>query len=352
MTAHADVTQARPAREVLAWGRELVDPLLREAVDTLPPAMRRITGYHFGWWEADECPSAAGSAGGKAFRPALALLAAEAAGQDAASALPAAAAVELVHNFSLMQDDVIDGDLTRRHRPTAWSVFGPGQAIVAGDALLTLAFDVLSAAEPAGTRDGTQILHEAVLELMEGQHADLSFEERSDVGLAECLDMARGKSGALLGCACALGGWFGGARPGQVNQLRGFGVQLGVAFQLVDDLLGIWGDPEVTGKPVHADLHRRKKSLPVVAALTSGTAEAAELASLYYRDQPLSDAEVRRSADLVDRAGGRGWSQHRAGELLASALEQLHAAVPTTGPAGRATAELEGLAYLAVHRDS
>lgn len=273
-------TEARPAREVLAAGRRQVEPALREAVGQLPPAVRRIAGYHFGWWDADGTPTGPDAAGGKAIRPALALLAAGACGGEPATALPAAVAVELVHNFSLVQDDVIDGDLTRRHRPTAWSVFGTGAAIVAGDALLAQAVEVLAGSGHPATQPALRLLTTATLELIEGQHADLSFEQRTDVDLLECLRMAAGKSGALLGCACALGGTFGGGSAAQVTLLREFGEQLGVAFQLTDDLLGIWGNPERTGKPVYSDLRRRKKSLPLVAALTSGTAAGAELTTL------------------------------------------------------------------------
>jgi geranylgeranyl diphosphate synthase type I len=360
-TSTPTVTDVRSAYQVLAWSRELVDPALRKAVGTLPGSIRRIAGYHFGWWEADGHPIRPGSRGGKAIRPALALLAAEAVGAEPAAALPAAVAVELVHNFSLIQDDVIDGDLTRRHRPTVWSVFGPGAAIVAGDALLTLAFDAISgsghpaagnpsAPMPSGAETtAARMLHNAVLDLIEGQHADISFEGRADVDLTECVTMAEGKSGALLGCACALGAWFGGATATHVARLRRFGAQLGVAFQLADDLLGIWGDPAVTGKPVHSDLHRRKKSLPLVAALTSGTPAGEELAMLYDRDRPLSDSDLVRAAELVDRAGGRAWSRRRSGDLLASALRQLRGGVGSGS--GRAVAELRALARLAAYRD-
>jgi geranylgeranyl diphosphate synthase type I len=349
MTVHVEapsqVIQARPARELLAWARELVDPGLREAVDTLPPAMRRMAGYHFGWWEADGTPSRADA--GKAFRPALALLAAEAVGGIPVVALPAAVAVELVHNFTLIQDDVMDGDRTRRHRPTVWSRFGTGQAIVAGDALLTLAYDLLAGTRHPAARQAARMLSAAVLDVLEGQQADLDFERRTEVSLDECLSMAEGKSGALLGAAVALGAAFAGGGPEQVARLRSFGEQLGLAFQLADDLLGIWGDPAVTGKPVHSDLRQRKKSLPLVAALTSSTPAGAELAGLYHGDRPLSEAEVRRTAELVDRAGGRRWCQARADGLLTEALRHLYAVAGDR----RAAAELTGLAQLAVYRD-
>ncbi|MCW2912658.1 MAG: Geranylgeranyl pyrophosphate synthase-like protein [Actinomycetia bacterium] len=343
--AAEDGTEDRSAHEVLAWSRSVVEPALREAVDTLPDSMRHIAGYHFGWW--DEHGRPAGADGGKTIRPALALLAAEAAGGVHAPAIPVAAAVELVHNFSLLHDDVMDGDPTRRRRPTAWSVFGTSAAILVGDALLALAFDVLAGSGHPAAQAGTRMLSAAVQALVDGQIADMVFEERADVGMPECLAMAERKTGALLGCACALGASFGGGGPGQIKRLRGFGEQLGVAFQFVDDLLGIWGDPAVTGKPIYSDLHNRKKSLPVVAALTSGTAAGDELTGLYHRERPLPDADLVHMAELIDLAGGRVWSQAQADLLLAGALHQLCSA----GPPARATAELESLARLATRRD-
>lgn len=251
--------------------RTLVYPELRAAVESLPRAMRRIGLYHFGWQHADGTP-AAGNAG-KAIRPALVLAAAAALGGPAAraAAVRAAAAVELVHNFTLLHDDLMDRDTTRRHRPTAWTVFGDTDAILAGDALQALALRLLAedphpASVPAAAR-----LAACVVELCEGQHADTDLEQRAPdaVTLDEVLAMAEAKTGALLGCACALGALYAGAGAEEVAALDGFGRQAGLAFQLIDDVIGIWGDPRHTGKPVGADLAARKKSLPVVAALTS-----------------------------------------------------------------------------------
>ncbi|MEO7196576.1 MAG: family 2 encapsulin nanocompartment cargo protein polyprenyl transferase [Pseudonocardiaceae bacterium] len=357
-------TEGRSAREVLAWSRTTVEPALRAAVDTLPASMRRIAGYHFGWWnehgksyemsekdtkKGPEKDSAKGI-GGKAIRPTLVLLSAQAVGGLPAAAVPAAAAVELVHNFSLLHDDVLDGDLTRRHRPTAWSVFGLNAAILAGDALLTLALDVLATSGHPAATDGTRMLTATVQKLIDGQSTDLTFEQRVQVELAECLSMVRKKTGSLISCACAMGASFGGGSLAQVEQLRGFGTHLGLAFQHMDDLLGIWGDPAVTGKPVHSDLLSRKKSLPVVAALNSDTPAGRELAALYYRTAPLSNTELARAAELIELAGGRAWSQAQVDDLLARALRQLPTA-DLTAHTARAIGELGALARLATHRD-
>jgi geranylgeranyl diphosphate synthase type I len=159
--------------------------------------------------------------------------------------------------------------------------------------------------------------------------------------------MAEGKTGALLGASCALGALFGGGTAEQVDRLGAFGRDLGLAFQHVDDLLGIWGDSSVTGKPVYSDLRNRKKSLPVVAALTSGTAAGNELSAFYRTSRELSDTELVRAAELIDVSGGRAWSQAQADELLERALRCLASAAS----APRAATELGVLAKLATRRD-
>ncbi|GAA3856846.1 family 2 encapsulin nanocompartment cargo protein polyprenyl transferase [Saccharothrix violaceirubra] len=341
-----DVTPARRgAREVLSWSRRGVDPALRAAVDRLPAAMRDVAGYHFGWW--DENGRVVGADAGKAIRPALVLLSARAVGGSAEEAMPAAVAVELVHNFSLLHDDVMDGDRTRRHRPTAWTVFGVNTAILAGDALLTLALDVLAASGHPCAQRAIRVLSAAVQSLLGGQSSDLAFEERRSVAVAECVRMAELKTGALLGASCELGALYGEGAPERVAHLRAFGDRLGLAFQFVDDLLGIWGDPGVTGKPVHSDLANRKKSLPVVAALASDTPAGRSLDALYHAAEPLSADDLARAATLIEAAGARAWSRERADTLLAQARAHLDAAGPERDPAE----ELTALARLVADRD-
>lgn len=337
--AQARPPAVRSASQVLSWARTMVDPPLRAAVDTLPEDIRLIAGYHLGWWEADGRLHDVGA--GKAIRPALALLAAETTGGDPAAAIPAAVAVELVHNFSLLHDDVMDGDVTRRHRPTAWRVYGVNEAILVGDSLLTLAFEVLAM---AGRPQAVRALASGVQELLEGQTADLAFERRAEVSVAECVRMAQGKTGALLGRSCALGALLGGAGEPEVTALRDFGGRLGLAFQHIDDLLGIWGDPTVTGKPVYSDLTSRKRSLPVVAALTSNTPSGTRLRALYDRDGPLDSDDLARAAEFIDLAGGRSWSRREADLLLASALAGLARADI------RDSSGLRALAHLIIHR--
>lgn len=325
------------ATMLLERARAAVDPVLRAALGSLPAPMRRIALYHFGWENADGTPAQGGA--GKAIRPALVLAAASAVGGPTAraAAVRAAAAVELVHNFTLLHDDVMDRDTTRRHRPTAWTVFGDADAILAGDALQALALRLLAEDPRPVARAASVRLADCVIELCAGQHADTDMERRApgEVTLAETLAMAEAKTGALLGCACAIGALYAGAGDADVAALDAFGREAGLAFQLIDDVIGIWGDPRRTGKPAGADLAARKKSLPVVAALTSGTPAAAELAAAYatpHRKDDLEDLE--HIALTVERAGGRDWAQTQAADRMARAMQEVARAVPDPEAAG------------------
>lgn len=306
---------------ILTQVAETVAPAIRVALDLVDERTRVVAGYQLGYWDADG--RATSGVGGKGLRPALVLLSARVAGGDPKIGLPGAVAVELVHNFTLLHDDVIDGDRERRHRPTAWAQFGPGSAILAGDALLALASEVLSRSSAGGSSAAVAELAEAVRRMIAGQAADVAFETRDDVALDECLRMARDKTAALLSCSARLGATLCGAPAPLVEQLARFGEELGLAFQLVDDLLGIWGEPAVTGKPVLADLRSRKKSVPVVRALTSGHSAAAELAELYAAPGELSPRQLARAATLIEECGARDWTEKEADRLLTEALAVL-----------------------------
>lgn len=323
------------AELILERARAVVDPVLRGAIESLPGAMRRVALHHFGWEHADGSP-AAGNAG-KAIRPALVLTAAAALGGRREPAVRAAAAVELVHNFTLLHDDVMDRDTTRRHRPTAWTVFGDADAILAGDAMHALAMRLLAEDPHPASATAAARLASCVVELCEGQHADTAMEKRGpgEVTLDECLVMAEAKTGALLGCACALGALYAGGSAADVEAMDAFGREAGLAFQLIDDVIGIWGDPSRTGKPAGADLVARKKSLPVVAALASGTPAARELAELYA--VPYDEGQegaLERTVLAVERAGGRDWAQLQAADRMARAIHELSRAVPDPEAAG------------------
>jgi geranylgeranyl diphosphate synthase type I len=297
-----------------------VEPAIRALLDRLDPGNRLVAGYQLGYWNADGSPA---DCRGKGLRPALALLSAQATGAEPEAGVPAAVAVELAHTFSLLHDDVMDGDTERRHRPTAWTVFGVGPAILAGDALIGLAYEVL--AETRGGGPAVRRLARDVRALIRGQAADLAFERRDDVTLEECLTMAGDKTGALLSSSCALGALLCGGSTALVDGLSRFGSHLGLAFQLVDDLLGIWGDPRRTGKPVGADLRARKRSIPVVRALTAGDGAARALAALYRSPAPLSDEDVTRATGLIEATGARDWTQQRAAREIERAQSELAA---------------------------
>ncbi|GAA3715453.1 polyprenyl synthetase family protein [Streptomyces tremellae] len=312
---------------LLARGRSLATPVLRAAVDRLAPPMDTVSAYHFGWIDAAGNPAAGD--GGKAVRPALALLSAEAAGAAPEEGVPGAVAVELVHNFSLLHDDLMDGDEQRRHRDTVWKVHGPAQAILVGDALFALANEILLELGSVEAGRATRRLTSATRKLIDGQAQDISFEHRERVTVEECLRMEGNKTGALLACASSIGAVLGGADDRTADLLESYGHHLGLAFQAVDDLLGIWGDPDSTGKQTWSDLRQRKKSLPVVAALAADNAASRRLGELLAADaksndfETFSEEEFATRAALIEEAGGREWTSQEARRQHSVAVEAL-----------------------------
>jgi geranylgeranyl diphosphate synthase type I len=280
----------------------LVQPAIRAALDRLAPELRTIASYHFGFTDARGQPAEAD--GGKAVRAALALLSAEAAGLPDAQGLPGAVALELVHNFSLLHDDVMDRDRERRHRPTVWALYGIGNAIIVGDALQNLAQQILLERPTPERVRAASALTRATARMIAGQAQDLAFEPRVDVSVEECLAMMANKTGALLSCASSIGAILAGGPEPVVQALAAFGLHIGLAFQAIDDVLGVWGRPEVTGKPVASDLRQHKKSLPVVAAVASGTRAGGRLAALLSNGR-LTEDRLAEAVLLVEEAGGR-----------------------------------------------
>ncbi|MEU3460309.1 polyprenyl synthetase family protein [Streptomyces sp. NPDC006733] len=342
MTQHVSpVLFAPSATEILERGQWLVRPALRDATSRLHPDVARMAEFTLGWCDADGTPRHDNAA--KGVRPALAVLCAEAVGGPAEAAVAGAAAVELVHTFSLVHDDIMDGDERRRHRDTVWKSFGVGPAVLAGDALFALAVGALAETAPQVRPAAVRALSHALVDLVNGQAEDISFERRPWSGLGavtvdEYSAMAGCKTGALLGCAAGLGALLGGAPADVVNALTRMGRHLGLAFQAVDDLLGIWGDPAVTGKPVFSDLRRGKKTLPVIAALSAGPAVRAELLDLLDPRRSgtgSSESGFRRAAALIDEAGGRSFTTDLAERQLDLALRIIdEAAVDREAVAG------------------
>jgi geranylgeranyl diphosphate synthase type I len=297
---------------------DAVIALMRAQVDGLQgpggALVREIAAHHFGWAGEAE-------ATGKLVRPRLCLLSCRAVGADPMVAVPAAAAIELIHNYSLIHDDVEDRDEMRRGRPSAWKVFGDAQAINAGDCIHSLAFaalDELDAmrVEPERRLRATAILSEANVRLCEGQAHDIALQSRDTATEDEYLDMIGRKTGALMSAAAEMGAVLGGAHDAQARAFREFGSRLGLGFQIRDDILGIWGDPQATGKPAGADLTRKRCSYPVVWAVARATGEDRE-ALLNVRAESPS-AAVAAAIDTLERLGAR----ERAEELAADMHRQ------------------------------
>lgn len=336
--------------------REALDARLRSLLTSgLPPGshpeeLHRMLRYHLGWEDAEGRPVRSDS--GKALRPTFCLLACEAAGSDWRKALPAAAALELVHNFSLVHDDIQDRDPERRHRATVWRVWGEAQAINAGDALLALgglAVLDLAAEEVSAERvlDAARILDRATLEIVEGQALDLSFEGRLDITEDAYLEMIEKKTGALFDCALRLGGLVGAADPAVAEALGRCGRLLGVAFQIRDDMLGVWGAESRTGKAPAADIRNRKKSLPVVYVLArSEGATAAELRRIYSQPR-LSDADVSMVLGALESVGAQAYCRRAAEGRRERALQELAGVALMEGPAQ----ELQQVADFLLERD-
>ncbi|MEA3375099.1 MAG: polyprenyl synthetase family protein [Chloroflexota bacterium] len=293
--------------------------------------------YHLGWVDSrfERCEATSG----KRVRPILCLLSCEGCGGAWEAALPAAAAVELLHNFTLIHDDIEDRDRTRRGRPTVWSIWGEEQGINAGDTLFALSQLALLRLEergvpPAAVVEAARLFNETCVAITSGQHFDIQFEGQDDVSVEDYLTMIDAKTAALLSCSCRLGALVAQASAAQREQLHAFGRHSGLSFQMLDDVLGIWGDSTVTGKPVGADIARRKKTLP----LLHGLERSAELRELLAREC-LSEDHVRRAQRLLEEAGSRRYAEELARRHHDAALTALERA-NLHGPAARALREL------------
>jgi geranylgeranyl diphosphate synthase, type I len=322
--------------------RPLATAEMRRVVGGAPDALFGWMRYHLGWEDRDGRP--AGASPGKMMRPVGAMLAAELVGGEAARVAPAAAAIELVHNFSLLHDDVEDRSEFRRGRANLWTFAGVAQAINTGDGMFTLArlagHRLLDAGHPAEKVLATLYeIDEACIRLVHGQYLDISFEERQDVALDEYLAMASGKTAAMFAAPFAVGALLGSAPAGTVDALRRYGRHVGLAFQMVDDVLGIWGDPALTGKPVRDDLTSRKMTYPVIVALA---AEGNDDFRRMYAQSPSPSDDLDAMAEAIERSGARART-----EAMARAEEQ--AAMEAARDAGL---DEEALALLAEYAEA
>ena len=279
--------------------------------------------YHMGWTGEGAGPEATG----KRIRPLMVLLCVAASGQDWANALPAAAAVELVHNFSLVHDDIQDNSPKRRGRDTIWKKWGAPMGINVGDALFVMSNQAiidLKENYPAETvLKASEILHNTCLELTRGQFLDMSYEERNDLSADDYWPMIAGKTASLLSACCHLGALLGGANEAKQDTYRSFGQYLGLAFQVQDDILGIWGDEAITGKSVASDLIEGKNSLPVLAGLSANGEFSAR-----WKKGSIQASEVEELAQLLAKEGGYETAHNAATQMTDLALLNLREAEP------------------------
>ena len=339
-TSAATTAEARtPTDDVGLSVDALVDPYVGAALSSLDgaaPLLARMARYHLGEIEADGSPapdSVRRLSQGKRLRPAVALHCCAAAGGEPTAAAPVAAAIELLHNFTLIHDDIQDESQQRRHRPTVWAIWGRGQAINAGDALFAAAHSALYRVRETGaSTDLTLRIADAfarmTIEIVEGQVLDLDFEGRANVTPSAYLAMIAGKTAAIVRFAAWSGALLGGADERRAERFGAFGRALGLGFQVKDDLLGIWGVPEVTGKAAADDIRRRKQSLPILLLRDRANAgERAELDEILAAPS-VPEPGVAHVLALLDRHGVRTAVEERVAEFHDQARAALQAALP------------------------
>jgi geranylgeranyl diphosphate synthase type I len=314
----------------------LIEAEIRDILNAPDPAVAghyAMLQYHMGWLDETLAPAAAPT--GKRIRPLLCVLACGAAGGAPERAVPAGAGLELLHNFSLIHDDIEDDSPTRRHRLTAWKLFGLPLALNAGDGMFSLAhlaFFRLPAqgVSPESTLRILHVFEETCLALTEGQYMDMSFEDRQQVSVDEYFRMIAGKTGALLAAAPEIGALVAGASPEAVSGYRRYGAALGRAFQLRDDILGIWGDEASTGKSAASDILSKKKSLPVLYAMADA-AVGDQLRALYAGPDFVPN-QAPQVIELLDAAGARDYVDAQVQAASAVAAQTLDALESSANP--------------------
>lgn len=311
-----------------------------------PPVFYGMLHYHMGWLDADLQPINGKT--GKRIRPLLCLLACAGAGGDWQQALPAGAAIEILHNFSLIHDDIEDASPTRHGRETLWKIWGTPQAINAGDTMFALAHLALCHLTERGVTPGITVdalcrFDQTCVALTQGQHADMAFETRDVVTVDQYLEMITGKTAVLLSLSAELGAKIANSGADRANYLATFGLKLGQAFQVIDDILGIWGDEARIGKSAATDIVTKKKTLPVLYGLSQSSA----LRQLYTKTQTPDESFVQQAVAELDACGAHDFARQKAADYSQEALSYLEASQPT-GDAGRA---LFDLAHMLLQRD-
>ncbi len=278
--------------------------------------------YHFGWDEETNGTQQTLSVSGKRVRPLLTCLVSRALSDRHRHVLPAAVAIELIHNFTLIHDDIMDQSLERRHRPTLWSKWGAGQTINAGDGLHALAMSAITRADaPAEIIVKTwEVISQATLAVAQGQMLDVSFETRDDVTTSEYLEMVSNKTASLIECSARIGALFNTEDDETVNAYARFGRALGIAFQIWDDFLGIWGQAEITGKPTGIDIAQKKKSYPVVYAFEKAGHESREKLLSVFQKPALESQDIEAVISIMERSGAHLETQKVANSYYKEAI--------------------------------
>jgi geranylgeranyl diphosphate synthase type I len=327
--------------------RDSVQDELKEIINRTPTSLRNILRYHMGWENEKGCARQGKS--GKLVRSILHLLSCQAVGGDATQVFPSAAAVEFVHNLSLIHDDIQDRSHERHGRPTVWKLWGKSQAINIGDFMFALAALALIKLKDNGV-PSKEIVHsfhllaKACKELCEGQYLDIEFENRVDITVEDYLNMIRKKTAALIAASTAMGAYLGKGGE-KVQYFYQFGEALGMAYQIRDDILGIWGMKEGTGKSIGEDLRQRKKTLPVVYALRESK-DKAKLERLYSQ-RHIEGGDVTTVVGILDQSGARDHAQNLVQQCCRRALGQLEA----TGLGRNRQAPLKQITHLLAERN-
>ena len=299
-----------------AWLDRLLDPEIDRALGELTPdapLLSLMARYHLGL--VDSAGTALPAADrravqGKRMRPLLAVLSCEASGGMPEAAAPLAAGIELLHNFTLVHDDIQDRSPNRRHRATVWRIWGDAQAINAGDALFAASnLAVLGTASPGVSPETLLAMvagfNRMTIDIVAGQVRDLDFEGTDLVAPDDYLAMISGKTAAIVRFAAWAGAIVGGASPETAEAFARMGQALGIGFQIRDDLLGIWGAPEETGKDAADDIRRRKQSLPILLLRAQATPDEAETLNALYGDDEIDEQGVATVLSLLDAHGVR-----------------------------------------------
>lgn len=286
---------------------------MRDAFPTVRPSVElyyAMLHYHLGWVDEQLQPTSASS--GKLIRPLFVLLGNRVYGGSDEQALPLAAGVQLLHDFSLIHDDIEDNCPTRRGRPTAWRIWGLAQSLNAGDCMFALAHRSIYRMADAGV-PAERVLRilrdfeETVLRVCEGQYMDMSAEGQMNISVEQYIEMIRGKTAALTAASAGLGAQICTDDEQQIAAMWELGEAIGLAFQMQDDLLDIWGVPEVTGKPFATDLVQRKMSLPVIHGLASASPEDRARFETLYRQPELSRGDLETLLAILDRTRSRSY---------------------------------------------